>query len=266
MLCRLVQAMRRLRDDERGAILIYFTLALLPLLAVGGAAMDLGHVFLVKQRLTNAVDSASLTLGARRNLSSDEATALVEAFIRTRYAGSLKSVAVSDTATQVNVTVTVQVPMTFMQILNTQSVDVTVGATAVRPQGKLEIALVLDQTGSMDSPPRGGSIKKIESLKLAAKDLIDIVVWDNQTDDYYSKIAIVPYAAGVNVGAYAPSVRGSIPTGSGICLLPGCEFFQFLNPSGLVKVYGFSTCVSERTGRGRAKSNCAGRSKLSAAA
>src|SRR5262249_23298035 len=89
MLRRLVRAMRCLKDDERGAILIYFTLALLPLVAVGGAAMDLGHVFLVKQRLTNAVDSASLALGARNNLTDQQATDLVTAFIRTRYSGTL---------------------------------------------------------------------------------------------------------------------------------------------------------------------------------
>src|SRR5262245_29022146 len=240
MLRRLVRAMRRLKDDQRGAILIYFTLALFPLLAVGGAAMDLGHVFLVKQRLTNAIDSASLALGARNNLTSEQATDLVTAFIRTRYSGSLKSLAVSDTVTQINVSVTVAVPMTFMQVLNTQSVDVTVSATAVRPQGKLEIALVLDQTGSMAGD-------KITNLKLAAKDLIDIVVWDNQTADYYSKVAIVPYAVGVNVGAAtALSVRGTPLLG---CLLFGCVQFQFVSQAVPLRLLDISlTCVSERTG------------------
>ena len=65
MLRGLVRALRCLRKDERGAILIYFTVALFPLLMVAGAAMDLGHVFLVKQKLTNAADSASLAVGAR---------------------------------------------------------------------------------------------------------------------------------------------------------------------------------------------------------
>ena len=54
MLRKLVQALRCLKDDERGAVLLYFTVALFPLLAAAGAAMDLGHVFLVKQKLTNA--------------------------------------------------------------------------------------------------------------------------------------------------------------------------------------------------------------------
>jgi Flp pilus assembly protein TadG len=241
-----VRALRCLKDDERGAILIYFTVALFALLPVAGAAMDLGHVFLVKQRLTNAADSAALAIGRRPNLTSDQATALLESFIRARYTGNLKSVAVSDTGTQVNVTITVTVPMTFMQVLNTQSVDITVGAAAVRPQGKLEIALVLDQTGSMGTVPPGATMSKIASLKLAAKDLIDAVVWDNQTADYYSKVAIVPYAAGVNVGgSIANTVRGPISLG---CLLLGCDRFQFLNFFGGSRTYNISTCVSERTG------------------
>ena len=240
MLRGLVRALRCFKDDERGAILIYFTVALFALLPVAGAAMDLGHVFLVKQKLTNAIDSAALAVGRRNNLTSTEATDLVESLISARYAGTLKSLVVSDTATQVNVTATVTVPMTFMQVLNTQSVDVTVSASAVRPHGKLEIALVLDQTGSMGSP-----IQKLANLKLAAKDLVDIVIWDNQTDDYYSKVAIVPYAAGVNVGTFAPSVRGPIASG---CFLFLCDLFDFLNAAGGSSRHSISTCVSERTG------------------
>ena len=238
MLRGLVRALRCLQDDERGAILIYFTVALFALLPVAGAAMDLGHVFLVKQKLTNAIDSAVLAVGRRNGLSSGEATDLVELMIRARYAGNLKSLVVSNEVTQVNVTAKVTVPMTFMQVLNTQSVDVTVSSSAVRPHGKLEIALVLDQTGSMAG-------QKIANLKLAAKDLVDIVIWDNQTDDYYSKVAIVPYAAGVNVGAYAPSVRGLIASG---CFLFLCDLFDFPNAAGGSSRHSISTCVSERTG------------------
>ena len=96
MLRGLVRALRCLQDDERGAILIYFTVALFALLPVAGAAMDLGHVFLVKQKLTNAIDSAVLAVGRRNNLSSGEATDLVESMISARYAGTLKSLVVSN--------------------------------------------------------------------------------------------------------------------------------------------------------------------------
>jgi hypothetical protein len=165
--------------------------------------MDLGHVFLVKQRITNAADSAALAIGGDLILrpikqlpcsSRSSAPDTPQPEERRRLGHR----------TQVNVTITVTVPMTFMQVLNTQSVDITVGAAAVRPQGKLELPWCLTKRAPWAPCPRAPHVE-IASLKLAAKDLIDAVVWDNQTADYYSKVAIVPYAAGVNVG-------GSIPT------------------------------------------------------
>jgi Flp pilus assembly protein TadG len=239
MACALRRALRRLVNDQRGAVLLYVSVALLPLLTVVGVAVDLGRIYLVKQRLTNAADAAAIAVGTQANLTPEQATDLAGSFIQAHYPGELKSLGVSNSATEVSVTVTAQVSMVFLTVLNTQSVDVTVNAQALRPQGKLEIALVLDQTGSMAG-------QRMVDLKAAAKDLIDIVVWDNQTENYYSKVAIVPYAAGVNVGEFATGVRGSIL--SGTCLSPGCQVFQFLNPQGQVRLHNVSTCVSERTG------------------
>jgi hypothetical protein len=55
----------------------------------------------------------------------------------------------------------------------------------------------------------------------------------------------VPYAAGVNVGDYAPSVRGPIASG---CFLFLCDLFDFTNAAGGSSRHSISTCVSERTG------------------
>ena len=235
----ILRAISGLKNDQRGAVLVYVALALLPLICVAGVAMDLGHATYAKQKLTNGVDAAALAVGAQRGLTLDESRALAESFVRAHYPDNLKSISVSDTGFQVDVTATADVPTAFMQVFNTPSVEIGVTSRSLRPQGKLEIALVVDQTGSMAGD-------KLNNLKLAAKELIDTVVWDYQTDDYYAKIAIVPYAVGVNVGAYANSVRGTIA--SGTCLVPGCLVFQFLNPLGQIKLFGISTCVSERTG------------------
>src|SRR5262249_10471877 len=206
-----------------------------------GVAMDLGHATYAKQKLANGVDAAALAVGAQRGLTLDESKALAESFVRAHYPDILKSISVSDTGAQVDVTATADVPTAFMQVFNTPSVEIGVTSRSLRPQGKLEIALVVDQTGSMAGD-------KLNNLKLAAKELIDIVVWDNQTDDYYAKIAIVPYAVGVNVGAYANSVRGTMLRGTSPLGVPGSLVFQFQNPLGQIKLFGISTCVSERTG------------------
>jgi hypothetical protein len=66
--------------------------------------------------------------------------------------------------------------------------------------------MMLDVTGSMCSP-----CTKIQAVQSAAKDLIDIVVWSDQSQ-YYSHVALAPFAEAVNVGTVlAPLVRG-IPT------------------------------------------------------
>jgi hypothetical protein len=78
-----------------------------------------------------------------------------------------------------------------------------VGANAGQ---SVEVSLMLDVTGSM-----AGS--KINDLKAAAKDFIDIVVWQDQSE-YTSKVALVPFGEVVNLGtpALADSVRGNLRT------------------------------------------------------
>ena len=72
----------------------------------------------------------------------------------------------------------------------------------VRASNNLEVAVVLDITGSMSGD--------MDSLRSAATKLVDIVVQDVQTP-YYSKLAIVPYSNAVNVGSnLIDDVRGAM--------------------------------------------------------
>ncbi len=73
-----------------------------------------------------------------------------------------------------------------------------------RSSKNVEVSLVLDVTGSMAG-------QRLSDLKARAKELVDIVVKDTQ-EPYYSKVAIVPYSMGVNVGNLAAAARGSIHT------------------------------------------------------
>ncbi|MBB5518897.1 pilus assembly protein [Amphiplicatus metriothermophilus] len=70
-----------------------------------------------------------------------------------------------------------------------------------RDDGNIEVAMVMDITGSMSG-------QRIADLKAAAKEMIDIVVRDDQSE-WYSKAALIPYSMGVNVGGYANQIRGS---------------------------------------------------------
>jgi hypothetical protein len=71
----------------------------------------------------------------------------------------------------------------------------------------VEIALMLDTTGSM-----AGS--KMSALKEAAIDLVNIVVWNDQSE-YTSRVAVIPFSYYVNPGRYAFEVASNYsPSGS----------------------------------------------------
>jgi len=86
-----------------------------------------------------------------------------------------------------------------------ETLPVGVHSEVDRSSKNIEVALVLDVTGSMAG-------QRIIDLRAAAKELIDIVVQPVQTP-YYSKVAIVPYSMGVNLAGRAAAARGPI-TGS----------------------------------------------------
>ncbi len=121
---------------------------------------------------------------------------------------------------------------------------VTVNSEVTRAGNNVEVALVLDNTGSMSGSP-------IASLQSAANQLIDLVISPTQTP-YYSKMAIVPYSNSVNAGAYAATVRGALQGGTngtaGINTNPPSTNFKFTNANGSNVTFASSTCVSERTG------------------
>src|SRR3546814_5547134 len=103
-----------------------------------------------------------------------------------------------------------------MRVLGTDSTDVAATAEATLSSRDVEVSLVLDVTGSMLIDDR------IVDLRAAANELVDIVVQDFQVP-FYSKIALVPYSAAVNVGDYAEDVRGSYTNNT--CTQPTCRYF-----------------------------------------
>ena len=91
------------------------------------------------------------------------------------------------------------------------------------PQTELELALVLDNTGSMSQTPSGGrastlSQEKIYGLKTAANNLLTQLFGQSGSAQYY--VGIVPFASSVNVGM-APSWQGAQNATISASLSPG---------------------------------------------
>lgn len=193
--------------DQRGAIAIFVAVAIIPLIAFVGLAVDTTRGYLVKSRLNQALDAAALAGG--RVFASPTRDDDIRMYFKANFPdGFMNAVTTPLVITPDNVnktlTVTAQatMPTSFMRLVNIDTINVGSTAQVAIGATNIEVALVLDITGSMAG-------QDIIDLRDAANELVDIVVQDQQTP-FYTKAAVAPYAPVVNVGAYAAQVRGAI--------------------------------------------------------
>lgn len=198
----------RLKRTRRGAVALFVALGIIPLITFVGLAVDTTRGYLVKSRLNQALDAAALAGG--RVFDSASRDADIQMYFKANFPDGFMNavttplVITPDNANKIlTVTANATMPTSFMHLVNIDTIDVSATAQVQIGASNIEVALVLDITQSMNTN------NKIGDLKIAANQLIDIVVQDQQTP-YYTKIALAPFSYAVNVGSYAPDIRGPI--------------------------------------------------------
>jgi Flp pilus assembly protein TadG len=185
--------------DARGNVALLFALTLIPLLIGVGVAVDYGRALIVRERMQDAADAAGLAVGSWVGLSQDEMKVKAQQYFDANYPaatlGTVGALNVTPVGNDIQVSVSGKVPTTFMQLANIKTVDVGASTTIAVGMGTVEVALALDNSGSMSGT-------KIASLKTAASDLVDTLFASaqNSTKPDPIKVAVVPFAASVNVG------------------------------------------------------------------
>jgi Flp pilus assembly protein TadG len=210
---------RRMADDRRGNVAMLFavTMPVLILMTLGG--VDIHRVSTVRANLQDALDAATLA-AARSPYTADDdlrevGLAALKANLKpypditlreadTTFVLNDDDVVVASSRIDVKTLVANIILPPYGQFMD-ETLPVGVRSEVDRSSRNIEVAMVLDVTGSMAG-------QRIIDLRAAAKELIGIVVQPVQTP-YYSKIAIVPYSMGVNLDTRAASARGPI-TGS----------------------------------------------------
>ncbi len=91
-----------------------------------------------------------------------------------------------------------KVKTVMLGLLKIHEINVSASASAAWGVSNLQIALVLDNTGSMTETDSGGT-SKISALKTAAHHFLDTMETASSATNNI-KVAIVPFANGVNVG------------------------------------------------------------------
>ena len=198
--------------NEDGAIALIFGLAVIVIVLFAGVAIDTGRAFSAASSVTALLDAAALAASkemAEQELSKADAEAFAQNyFTRTLTAATMRGIgfegvhAEADPATgMVKLDVNFEVPTTFGRAANVNQLRMHRSSTAALNLKRVELAMVLDITGSMTG-------QKIADLKVAAKDLVGILLPDNKVAT--NRIAVVPYSAAVRAGAYANEVSNSI--------------------------------------------------------
>jgi len=184
--------------NKAGAIAIMFALMAPVIIGSAGFALDYAQAYLVQQRLALAIDAAALAGAAS---SDDEATIeqKVKDFFAENYPPEKLGVTfepvVRVDGDKVYVTGNAYHNTTMLRVLGIEKIDVTAKTTVNREVRAIEVALVLDNTGSMST---NNNIKK---LKEAAQEFVSIM-FDAARNDNLVKIGLVPYANAVRVGSY----------------------------------------------------------------
>lgn len=199
--------LQRLRNDERGTVAMIFAICLFVLVMALGLAIDVGRALHTKTKIASAADAAALA--AAKSLheggGGDIAGVARRFFDANVGAGgpnfgtvSAFDVSVDKDNSTVTIAVTADVPTTFARIGGFQNISLPTTAAAAFNPKDIEVSLSLDVTGSMCSP-----CTKVDDLKVAARDMVDILLPAGKTQTNKVRVALAPFAAGVNAGDYA---------------------------------------------------------------
>jgi Flp pilus assembly protein TadG len=187
---------QRFCSDRRGNVAILFALALLPTAGLAGAAVDFSRANAVRASLQAAADAAALA--AARNAQGLSEARLAErargvfAANFNRKDATLGPIEVVKGQNTVRVAASATVKTSIMAIMHVDTIKVATAGEVAWGTNRIELTLVLDNTGSM------ATANKMPALKAAVRDLISDL--ERSTDRTAIKVSIIPFDTQVNIG------------------------------------------------------------------
>lgn len=190
-------------EDRRGAVAILFGLTLMPMLLGVGAAIDYTRAQTLKKQLNHALDAAALAVGSMKGLEQPEMQSRAQDYFDANFKaaiGTADALALSVDGPHITVSVTGHINTLIMSLVGVDKMDVPAQTEVTIAQRKIELAMVLDNTGSM------GSNGKIGALRNAAQTMANMLFeGEDEGGAEFVKVGLVPFAAAVNIGADAPA-------------------------------------------------------------
>ena len=204
-----MQVLRRFKADQSGSTAAIFGLALLPLLGAVGGALDYSRAAGMASQMQRAVDGAALAIvreppGATPADIQAQGSRYVESGVKGDGSFRLGDVVATRVGATVTVTASGTVKSMVMQLFGRPMMPVaatakaTWGTGTAKGAGRIELALVLDNTGSMADTI--GGRRKMDELQTAAKNLLrDLRTLADGEDKV--RVAVVPFDTEVRLDA-----------------------------------------------------------------
>ena len=196
LISRVVSRFRAFANARQGNIAMIYALTLIPMIAAAGSAIDMSRAMVVKMRLGDSLDAAALAVGGTLGLTQAQMADKVQQFLNANYPdnkiGRISNITVVADGQVVKVGAEATVDTAFMGLFGIPMLTVSVNAEVTKDSHGLELALVLDNTGSM------AQSGKLTALKSSASTLID-TVWAGQTTPNYARASLVPFSFTVRV-------------------------------------------------------------------
>ena len=247
LVVRTCEVTGRWESDIRGGVGLMFGLTLFSMLMFVAAALDMSRWSSSRSATKSAVDSA--VLAGARSLQVDNANISGAIAAASRYyKENTKGLAVVDdsiTFRTANNNMAMEaigqsyIQTPFLNLINIPRLPLVsnvegviseaVVASGGKGQGEVELSIMLDITGSMSG-------QKLRDLKTAAKDLINIVLLNENGN---SRIALVPFSEAINIDSnWAAEVVSNGPQWIDVGSGKKKKVRYYLDPQ----------CATERTG------------------
>lgn len=186
--------------DRAATIAPIFALSLFVLVGTVGLSVDGARVYHAQQKIQAVADAAVLA-AARRALMDGSTEQVEETFAKfVEMSGIMAEFGlrpVSPDLSQprrISAAFVADVPTLIMPVLGFSTVEIHAFSSAEFGFTKVEVALALDNTGSMAGA-------KMEALKTAANRMVDTLL-DKAPEDGAIRISLVPFGQYVNVGLH----------------------------------------------------------------
>lgn len=233
--------------DRSGNVAVTFALLVAPMAVLAGGAIDFSVASSAKTALQDALDSAVLA-GAKQFPGEDNAVTTEAAQVldsnKSLHYEITRTFTVKDGV--IHGDATIAVPTMFLGIIGMDEFPVSVSSAATKnpSQGGMELAIVVDVSGSMNS--------SIPALRRAVTNLLGSIYGDKAVlDDTW--ISIIPFSGRVNVTNYGKTwfAAGQIPSTAAFSKVDQWGITPYAATSCKITSYSSTyprLCAARRTG------------------